>query len=75
MCDGFPTPAPSPLGHHSYVMTTKPASSEGRILLGTQSFSYDAWDGLVYPLGLARTKRIGYYAQNGKTGEMCGLGS
>jgi len=44
-------------------MTTKPEAREGRILLGTQSFSYDAWDGLVYPVGLARTKRIGYYAR------------
>jgi len=62
MCDGFPTPAP-PLGHDRCVMTIKPTTAEGRVLVGTQSFSYDAWDGLVYPLGLARTKRIGYYAR------------
>ncbi len=35
----------------------------GRILVGTQGFGYDAWEGLVYPRGLRPVDRLATYAR------------
>lgn len=35
----------------------------GAILMGTQGFSYDQWEGLVYPVGLPKGERLPYYAR------------
>lgn len=35
----------------------------GRLLTGTQGFSYDEWDGLVYPPGLPKTQRLAWVAR------------
>ena len=33
------------------------------LLVGTQGWSYDAWEGLVYPPGTPKTKRLAHYAR------------
>ncbi|MDQ3702600.1 MAG: DUF72 domain-containing protein [Chloroflexota bacterium] len=40
-----------------------PERAAGRVLVGTQGFSYDQWEGLVYPVGLPRGRRVAEYAR------------
>jgi uncharacterized protein YecE (DUF72 family) len=39
------------------------ATRRGRILVGTQGWSYDQWEGLVYPPGTPKTERLTHYAR------------
>jgi uncharacterized protein YecE (DUF72 family) len=38
-------------------------SGRGRVRVGTQGWSYDAWEGLVYPPGTPKTERLTHYAR------------
>lgn len=41
----------------------QPDGVAGRVLVGTQGFSYDQWEGLVYPVGLPKGRRVAEYAR------------
>ena len=43
--------------------TTKAIDTPPRVLIGTQGFGYDGWNGLVYPPGLRPGDRLATYAR------------
>lgn len=43
--------------------TTKSTEAPPRVLVGTQGFGYDGWNGLVYPPGLRPGDRLATYAR------------
>ncbi|HEX2517231.1 MAG TPA: DUF72 domain-containing protein [Chloroflexota bacterium] len=40
-----------------------PVEQRGQVLIGTQGFSYDEWEGLVYAPGLPKNERLPTFAQ------------
>jgi uncharacterized protein YecE (DUF72 family) len=41
----------------------RPVAGAGALLVGTQGWSYDQWDGLVYPAGLPKGGRLARYSR------------
>ena len=40
-----------------------PPEGRGRVLVGTQGWSYDQWEGVVYPPGTRPRDRLAHYAR------------